>query len=100
MTLKQHNLNFVNYELVPGVNTIKDFSEAVYTMGDHEGTLKIEFDKVTMKTKLTLTRYSGTIGTLRFVIRSFFLILINFEPFWDYKPTNANDADSPGVYLY
>ena len=39
LILKQNNSNFVTYELSPGIYTIKDISEAVYTMGDHEGTL-------------------------------------------------------------
>ena len=36
---KQYNSNFVTYDLSPGLYSYKDFSEAVYTMGDHEGTL-------------------------------------------------------------
>ena len=28
----------------------------------------------------------------------FFHTLLGFTPFWDYKPTNAIHADSPGVY--
>ena len=28
----------------------------------------------------------------------FFHTLLKFEPYWDYKPTNAIHADSPGVY--
>ena len=34
--------------------TRKDISEAVFTMGDHEGTLKIEYDDITMKIKLDI----------------------------------------------
>ena len=30
---------------------IKEISEAVYTMGDHEDTLNIEYDCIKMKTK-------------------------------------------------
>ena len=37
--------------LPPGIYTIKHISEAVYTMGDHEGTLQTENDVVIMKTK-------------------------------------------------
>ena len=36
-------------------------------MGDHEGTLKNENNDISMKTKLILTRSSGTFGTLGFV---------------------------------
>ena len=28
----------------------------------------------------------------------FFNILLGFDPYWDYKPTNAIHNDSPGVY--
>ena len=42
LLLKQNNSNFVTFNLVLGIYAIKDISEAVYTMGDHEGTLQIE----------------------------------------------------------
>ena len=56
-------------------------------MGDHEGTLKIEYYDVTVKTKLILTRFGSTFGTLRFDKRSFFHKLIKIEPYW-------------GIYIY
>ena len=37
-------------------------------------------------------------GALRFDKQSFFHTLLKFEPYWDYKPTNAIHADSPDVY--
>ena len=67
-------------------------------MGDHEGTWKIECDDISMKTELILKRYGEIFGTLRFIERSFFKSLLGFTPYWDYKPTNAIHADSPGVY--
>ena len=70
MSLKQYKLNFVIYDITPGIYKIKDFSEAVYTMGDHEGSIQIEYDVVSMKTKLTFKH----IGTLRFDKKSFFFI--------------------------
>ena len=45
-----------------------------------------------------MTRFGSTFGTLSFDKKSFFHTLLNFEPYWDYKPTNAIHADSPGVY--
>ena len=36
--LKPCNSIFFTYEITPGIYSIKDVSEAVYTMGDHEGT--------------------------------------------------------------
>ena len=50
-----------------------------------------------MKTELILTRFGSTFGTLKFDEKSFFDTLLGFTPFWDYKPTNAFHADSPGV---
>ena len=98
MILKIYNSKFVTYELVPGIYSNKDISEAVYTIGDHEGTLKIGYDDFSMKTKLTLKRFGGTFGTLRFDEKSFFSTLLCFTPYWAYKPTNAFHSDSPDKY--
>ena len=98
MLLKQFNSIFVVFELSPGIYTIKDFSEAVYTMADHEGTLKIKRDDISMKTKLVSFGFGGTFGTLRFDEKSFFIILLGFLQFWVYQFTNAIQVDSPGVY--
>ena len=68
-------------------------------MGDHEKTLKIEYDDIRMKTKLILTRFGSTFGRLRFDERSSFKILLGFTPFRDYTPTIAIHADSAGVYI-
>ena len=48
---KQRNSYFINYEIPPGIYTIKGISEAVYTMGDHEGIIQNEYDDISMKTK-------------------------------------------------
>ena len=71
---------------------------AVYPLGDHEGTLQIEYDDLHKKTKHILTHFGSTFGTLRFDEKSFIRTLLKFEPYWDYKPTNAFNADAPGVY--
>ena len=55
LIFKQYNSSFVTYDLSQWINTNKDISEAVYTMGDHEGTLQTEYDDISMKTKLNLT---------------------------------------------
>ena len=44
-----------------------------------------------------MTRFGGTFGTLRFDDKTFLNTLLGFAPYWDYKPTNAFDAESPGV---
>ena len=98
LILNQYNANFVTYELDPGNYTIEDLQKAVYPLGDHEGTLQIEYDDLNKKTKLILTRFGSTFGTLGFEKKSFFHTFLKFEPYWDYKTTNANHADSPGVY--
>ena len=95
--LEQNNSNFVTYEISLGFHTIKGISEAVYTWGDVDGTIQIEYD-ISMKTKLILTRFRSTFGSLNFDKGSFFNTSLGFPPYWDYKPTNAIYADSPGVY--
>ena len=50
--LKQYKSFFFTYELLLGIYTIKDISEAAYTMDDHEGSMKIENEDISMKTKL------------------------------------------------
>ena len=95
---KEYNDKFNTYELSPGIYTIEDIAEAVYKKGDHEGALQIECDNVTRETKPILTRFASTFGALRLDKNSVFGTLLGFEPYWDYKPTNAFHADSPGVY--
>ena len=98
LILKQYNEKFLAYELSPGNYTIEDLKKAVYPLGDHEGTLQIEYDDLNKKVKLILTRFGETFGTLRFDKKSFFHTLLGFIPYWDYKPTNAIHADAPGFY--
>ena len=98
LILKHYKLNFVTYEISPGIYTIKDISEAAYTKRDHEGTLQFEYDDKSMKAKVNLTRFSGAFGTLRFDEKSFYNTLSGFTSFWDCKPTNAIHVDSPSVY--
>ena len=50
-------------------------------MGDHEETLKIEYDDISTKTKPILTRFGSTFGKLRFDEKPFFKILLGFTPF-------------------
>ena len=99
LILKQFDSISVIYESSPGIYIMKDISEIVYIIDDHEATLQIESDDVTIKTKLILTRFGSTVGTLKFNIKFlFFRTIPNFEPFWENKPTNAFSADISGVY--
>ena len=59
LILKQYNENFITHHLSPGIYSIENISKAVYTMGDNERTLQIEYDDDTMKTKLILTRFGS-----------------------------------------
>ena len=97
LILKQYNSNSLSIESLPGIYTIRDISEAVYTMRDLEGNQQIEFDDISVKTKLISTRFDGTFGMLRFGEKSFFNTSLGFTAVWDYKPTNASHADSSDV---
>ena len=59
LKLKQQNSNFVTYEILPGVYSFEVISKAVYTMRDLDGTLQIQYDDVTMKTKPILVEILG-----------------------------------------
>ena len=98
LILKQYNEKFVTFELELGNYSIENNQTAVHSLGDHEGTLKIEHDDLNKKVKLILTRFSSTFGTLRFDEKCSFQTILGFDPYWDYKPTNSFNADSPGVY--
>ena len=102
LSLKQNKGTFITYQFSLGIYTIEDISKAVYTMGDHGGTLQIEYDNDDDdnigKTKLFLTRSGSTFGTLRFDEKTFSYFLWGFASYWGYKPTNAFHADSLGVY--
>ena len=67
LLINQYNSNFVTYEIPHGVYNIKDTSEAVHTAGDNEGTLRIQNDEVSMKTKHTLSPFA----MLRFIEKKF-----------------------------
>ena len=78
---KQYNEKFVTYELEPGNYTIEDLQEVVFPLGDHEGTLQIEYDGLNKKVKLILSRFGSTFGTLRFDEKSFFDTILGFAPY-------------------
>ena len=72
--MKPFNEKVLIYQSPPGIYAAEDNSKAVYTMGDPEETLQIEYDDVTMKTKLVMTRFGSTFGTLRFDGKIFFFL--------------------------
>ena len=61
LILKQYNSKYVTHKITLEVYSNKDISEAVYKMGDHEGTLQIEYDDISAKTKPILTHLGSTL---------------------------------------
>ena len=57
MILKQNFSFFISLEMRLGIYSNKDISEVIYTMGDHEGTIQIEIDDNSMKTKIIFIRF-------------------------------------------
>ena len=87
LVLEEYNSNFVTYELNPGIYNFKDISEALFNILQPEypgpsNVIDIEYDDITMKTKLVIK--SGIIA-IRFDEKSFFSIILGFTPGWDYK---------------
>ena len=104
LILKEYNSHFITYELTPGIYTIQDISDAIQTFSGHKETIQLEYDDISMKTKIILKFKNNekdlfAKGTLRFDDRSFFHTLLGFTQYWDYKPTNSNRDSIPGVYI-
>ena len=90
LVLDEYNSNFNTYELTPGIYTFRDISEALSKIlqpeyEGHHNEIDIEFDNITMKTKLVV-RYG--IIAIRFDEKSFFSSTLGFIPGWDYKSYN------------
>ena len=103
LILKEYNSHFITYELTPGIYTIQDISDAIQTFSGHKETIQLEYDDISLKTKIILKFKNNekslfAEGTLRFDDTSCFHTLLGFTPYWDYKPTNSNRDAIPGVY--
>ena len=90
MVLDEYNSSFITYELDPGIYNFKDNSEALFNILQSEypgpsNVIDIEFDDITMKTKLVVKH--GIIA-IRFDEKSFFSTVLGFTPGWDYKHYN------------
>ena len=90
LVLDEYNSSFVTYKLQPGIYTFKDISEALFNILEHkyprsDSKIVIEYDDITMKTKLVVR--SGIIA-IRFDEKSFFSTILGFTPGWDYKHYN------------
>ena len=90
LVLDEYNSSFITYEISPGVYTFKDISEALFNILQTEypgpsNVIDIEYDDLTMKTKLVVR--SGFIA-IRFDEQSFFSTVLGFTAGWDYKHYN------------
>ena len=90
LVLDEYNSSFITYELEPGIYTFKDISEALYNIIQSEypvpgNVIDIEYDDITMKTKLEVK--AGIIA-IRFDEKSFFSTILGFTSGWDYKHYN------------
>ena len=97
LILKEFNSHFTTYEITPGIYSIQDISDTIYTFNVNIESIQVEYDDISMKTKIIL-KYIGerkmfVLGTLRFDERSFFHTLLGFTPYWDYKPSNVYTSD-------
>ena len=54
---KQNNSKFVTNEISSGIYSVNDLSDAGYTNGYLEGTLKHECEDISMETKLFIKRF-------------------------------------------
>ena len=80
LNLKQSFSFLTIYVSSPGLYIIKDTSKAVDIMGDNEGTLQIESNGMTMKTKPNLTLLGSKFCLLRFDEKTFLNNLLGFTP--------------------
>ena len=82
LILKQYNSHFMTYELTPGIYTIQDNSDTIHTFSGHSEIIEIEYEDISMKTKIILKYIGGQkkfgLGTLRFDERSVFQTLLGF----------------------
>ena len=78
LILREYNSHFITYELSPGIYTIQDFSDAVHTFSGHSENIEIEYNDISMKTKIILKykdlRENFGLGTLRFDKKFFFIL--------------------------
>ena len=90
LVLDEYNSSFITYELQPGIYTFEDISEALYNIiqseyPDPADVIDVEYDDITMKTKLVVGY--GLIA-IRFYEKSFFSTILGFTSGWDYKSYN------------
>ena len=52
LILKEYKSHFITYELSPEIYTIQDISDAVHTFSGHSEIIEIEYNDISMKTKI------------------------------------------------
>ena len=82
LCLDEYNSSFITYETTSGIYTFKDISEALFNILQSEypgpsNVIDIEYDAITMKTKLVVK--TGIIA-IRFIEKSFFSTVLDFTP--------------------
>ena len=87
LILKEYNSHFITYELSPGIYTMQDISDTVHTFSGHSDVIEIEYDDISMKTKIILKyndwREDFGLGTMRFDKKIFFSYFIRSRSiFW------------------
>ena len=85
LVLDEYNSSFIIYEIKPGIYTFKDISVVLlnFLQSEYKGEINknvIEYDDITMKTKLNVR--PGIIA-IRFDEKSFFSTILGFTPSWD-----------------
>ena len=81
LILKHFNSNSKTYDIPLSIYSIEDVSEAVYSMGNHDGTFRLEYDDISMKKKLFKTCFRGIFQIMRFDENPFFNTLFGFTPY-------------------
>ena len=90
LVLDEYNSSVITYELQPGKYNFKDISKTLFNILKTEypgpgNVIDIEYDDITMKTKLVVK--TGIIA-IRFDEKSFFSTVVDFTSGWDYKHYN------------
>ena len=52
LILKEYKSHFITYELTPGIYSIQDISDTIHTFSGHTETIQIEYNDISMKTKI------------------------------------------------
>ena len=97
LILKEYNSHFLTYQLNSGIYTIQDISDAVHNFSGHSEIIEIEYNDISMKTKIILKykdlRENFGLATLRFDKKSFFHTLLGHDPYFGYKVQGVYTSD-------